>query len=384
MKMVLQPCSGRGRVSLRGLYDKAVTEATELFVLSAYLTDWLVTKPLGRECREVSFIVGIDFGRTSKDACRAVLKWLPRGHKHDFLAADRITGFHPKLLMWKDRLGRRNLLVGSSNLTQAAFSVNHEANTLLRINGAQYDQIRQWVYAIREKGSPISEDWLAKYTEKPLSGERRGGGAKSRPPIPVIPIKLPKGRYLEEAIRGRRLNQRRFALPRRRLTRLIRLCASGRKTDSGFYEDMRQVWKSVQGTGWTRSCKGAKWRDVCRGLTAVLDCAGGVSRCEPDNAVGALIDNLAESKPPNPTRKAWLTELLCRYFPDSYPLLNTPVVTWLKHIHYGPDRRGTEGSKYIDLAIKLRQAIKQNRYNTARNLIELDGAIWKWYERYGE
>jgi hypothetical protein len=291
--------------------------------------------------------------------------------------------------MWKDRLGRRSLVVGSSNLTQAAFSVNHEANTLLRITGAQYDQIRQWVYAIREKGSPISEDWLAKYREKPLSSERRGGGAKSGPPIPVIPIKLPKGDYLEEFIRERRSNQRRFTLPGKRLIKLIRLCASGRMSSEDFYVAMMRWWKEppagVQGTGWARTCKDADWREVCRGLLALLDAARRASQSESDNAVGALIDSLARSgNSTRSTRKAWLTELLCRYFPDSYPLLNTPVVTWLKHIHYRPARRGTEGSKYIDLAIKLRQAIKQNSYNTARNLIELDGAIWQWYARYGE
>lgn len=50
----------------------------------------------------------------------------------------------------------------------------------------------------------------------------------------------------------------------------------------------------------------------------------------------------------------------------------------------GPSK-ASEGAKYIDLAVKLRSAIKGNRANKAKNLAELDHAIWKWYDNeYGE
>ena len=42
----------------------------------------------------------------------------------------------------------------------------------------------------------------------------------------------------------------------------------------------------------------------------------------------------------------------------------------------------SEGSRYIDLAIKLRFAMKENSFNSARNLIELDSAIWQWADNH--
>ncbi len=381
MRVLLQPGSGDQRVALRRIYEKAVTEATELVVLSAYLTEWPIARRLSPHCNEVTFLVGTDFGLTRKDACRSVLAWLPKVHKHGFLAADEVSGFHPKLLMWSDRQGHHHLVVGSSNLTDAAFSDNHEANVYLRIAKAQYDQIRRWVMALREKGSPISEDWLARYREMPLSGRGRGHAGKVVRPAPVVPVRLPKGQYLDEAIRGRRLNQAKVARPLKRMARLIRQCASGKIDKAAFYKAALDWWSdnSVQGGGWSRTCKYALWDQTCRGLAPLLSKSADGSKSDLDNSVRLLIDDLAMSG--NPTRKAWLTELLCRYFPDRYPILNSPVVAWLRHIQYRGPRGASEGSKYIDLSLKLRQAVKHNEYNSANNLMELDGAIWQWYAR---
>ena len=89
------------------------------------------------------------------------------------------------------------------------------------------------------------------------------------------------------------------------------------------------------------------------------------------------IDRLASAD--NPTRGAWLSEMLCHFFPDKYPLLNKPVKVWLQHNKYKGPSKSSEGAKYIDLAIKLRNALKSNTANRAKNIAELDHAIWKWY-----
>jgi hypothetical protein len=73
--------------------------------------------------------------------------------------------------------------------------------------------------------------------------------------------------------------------------------------------------------------------------------------------------------------------MLCHYFPDLYPLVNTPVKTWLRYNKYRAPRKASEGARYIDLAMKLREALKQNTQNKAGNLLELDHAIWRWYKR---
>jgi hypothetical protein len=63
-----------------------------------------------------------------------------------------------------------------------------------------------------------------------------------------------------------------------------------------------------------------------------------------DNLVKKEIDRLASTE--NPNRGAWLSEML---------------------------------------SVKLRNALENNTVNSAKNLAELDHAIWKWYDNeFGE
>jgi hypothetical protein len=72
-------------------YTQAITEAKELYILTAFLTDWSPQANLNSKCEDLCFIVGTDFGLTKKDACRAVLNWLPRRHKCDFIPPVTLT-----------------------------------------------------------------------------------------------------------------------------------------------------------------------------------------------------------------------------------------------------------------------------------------------------
>ena len=205
MNVILHPVNGPITVSLINLYDRAVSEAVELFIVSAYLTEWKPKRNINKHCEELSFIVGTDFGLTRKDACKAVLSWLPKEMKSDFLAADKISGFHPKLVLWKTRTGECHLVLGSSNLTQAAFSTNYEANAFLTIPEGQYEEIKDWVYSIRLQCSPISEDWLEGYKEADKTGQAHEGKKSA-----VITLSLPSGEDINKAIKHRKAQQKTF------------------------------------------------------------------------------------------------------------------------------------------------------------------------------
>jgi hypothetical protein len=100
-----------------------------------------------------------------------------------------------------------------------------------------------------------------------------------------------------------------------------------------------------------------------------------------DQLVTKEIDQLGKGG--NPMRRAWLSEMLCHYFPELYPISNKPVQKWLSKIKLRSRRGATEGQRYIDLAQKLRLAVQNEHPAGARNLAELDGAIWRWAKDHG-
>lgn len=377
MRILLLPNEATSSNYLIKFFNKAFKEAMELFIVSAYLTEWNPGTKLNKNCEELSFIVGTDFGITTKDACRKVLKWLPESMKNDFLAADAISGFHPKLIMWKDESDQCNLLLGSSNLTQAAVTTNYEANVLTKISKEQYDIIRDWVYSIRLACSPISEDWLDSYKEATRVSKPSGKGKTY-----IIQFNLPSGKDIDKAISRRRKQQKAFASIKDELTMLIKRCASSKISNKKFYEGMMDLWGShksrFQGRGFEIAGKHSKWKEVCKSILSVLSKSDTATVLSLDTIVKKEVDYLNSRQ--NPNRGAWLSEMLCHYFPDRYPLVNKPVKVWLQHNKYRHPRGSSEGARYIDLSIKLRHAIKSNVANRAKNLAELDHAIWQWYD----
>jgi len=107
----------------------------------------------------------------------------------------------------------------------------------------------------------------------------------------------------------------------------------------------------------------------------ILDAAKAqASKRALDVIVIQQIDNLAQLG--NPARGAWLSEMLCHYFPDFYPVRNSPVKKWLKANKWSGRRGASEGQRYVELAGQLRHAV-QKRPAGARNLAELDTIIWR-------
>lgn len=76
MNLILLPDSGDK--SLERHYNDALQKAIELYIVSAYLTEWDAPVALNEDCQEFRFIVGKDFGITRKAACRNVMHWLPK------------------------------------------------------------------------------------------------------------------------------------------------------------------------------------------------------------------------------------------------------------------------------------------------------------------
>jgi HKD family nuclease len=131
MKLILHLPNEKGILS--EYYRQAFNAATELFIVTAYLTDWDESLELNSGCRGFRLVIGKDFGITRKAACEAVMRWLPSKRKSQFLVADLIDGFHPKAVFWSES-DNYYAIVGSSNLTRAAFETNYEANVYSRIS----------------------------------------------------------------------------------------------------------------------------------------------------------------------------------------------------------------------------------------------------------
>jgi hypothetical protein len=383
MQIVLNPNAAK-RTELRDLYNRALGEAEELYIASAYLTDWDTSYKLGSACKRVVFLVGTDFGLTRKAAMLNVLRWIPKGISFSFLAVQSQTsGFHPKIVAWKTRTGQCRCLIGSSNLSKAAFSDNYEANVMTDISARDFARVRAWLDSVSTDSSPISEDWIKHHYKEAKLG-RKGEKASNK----VLQIKssdLPHGPACARAVRQRRQQQSAFHEIAKPIRAAAVRCAHGTISRSQFWRTFWNLWahhdSRFQGSGIQFAGKNAKWQEACSALVRILDARKSSSTSQLDQLVTKEIDQLGKGG--NPMRRAWLSEMLCHYFPELYPISNKPVQKWLSKIKLRSRRGATEGQRYIDLAQKLRLAVQNEHPAGARNLAELDGAIWRWAKDHG-
>jgi len=152
---------------LRSVYEQAITESTELYIVSAYLTEWDIEIPINSNIKpeKFKFIFGKDFGLSRKKAITNTLEWLPEKFKNCLLVADRIQGFHPKAVFWKDKLNKYYALIGSSNLTNSAFNNNYEANILCSISEEQFKGILEWIKDIEKHSEKVTKEWINNYNQ---------------------------------------------------------------------------------------------------------------------------------------------------------------------------------------------------------------------------
>jgi len=376
LKIFLGP-NTKDPAALRDVYNKAVQEAEELYIATAYLMDWSGVQQVNPSCKRLVFLVGRDFGLTRKTAMLRVLNWMPSGAAY-FYGAVLIGGFHPKFIAWKTHSGEHYCLIGSSNLSKAAFSDNHEANVLAKVSADEFRELCDWIDSIVENHAvPASKDYIENhYIETKLAG----GKAKRKQAF-QLKLQLPRGAACRKEVQGRRRQQARFNKIANKLRAEAARCSNGEITNGQFWERFWTLWTDsgsrFQGSGLQFTGKSANWRQACSALIKILEAGKTLSEAQLDQVVAGEIDALKKSG--NPTRGAWLSEMLCHYFPELYPIKNAPVRKWLSQNKWRSDRRGaTEGQKYTDLAKQLRRAVRDHRPAGARNLAELDAAIWRW------
>ena len=87
MDLLLHPSIIDGELS--DYYRRAFKNAVELFVVSAYLTEWDSKLELNPNCQSFRVIIGRNFGITRKAACEKVMRWLPINRKAQFMVADQ-------------------------------------------------------------------------------------------------------------------------------------------------------------------------------------------------------------------------------------------------------------------------------------------------------
>jgi HKD family nuclease len=374
--LILLPA--KGEQALKDAYSAAFQSARELYILSAYLTSWNPDRKLSSECKIFRLIVGKDYGITRKAACEEVLRWLPKSKLHCFKVAAEIGGFHPKAMFWKDGSGRAYALVGSSNLTEAAFRSNHEANSRQLLTEREFEAVRGWIREIERSCRPVGGGWLDTYKEAKLRGGRGAKNGKEQPNFGDLRLPQPAG--LVKILDHRRRQMAAYAKHRSKLMQLFRDCAAKRISKSDFYAKLPEYWSveqenRFQGAGWERQGKSSDFHKLCRAFVRIVD-ADADSR---DDVVAEELDVLAKSG--NAARRAFLSEMLCQRFPDLYPVVNEPVEIFLSAVKFKGPRGATEGAEYIDLAQRLRATLRANREHPAKNLAELDAVIWLKYHK---
>ena len=375
MKLVLLPDGGDK--SLEHHYTNALTKAVELYIVSAYLTEWDAPTELNDGCDEFRFIVGKDFGITRKEACKKVMCWLPKRFEGQFMVALDIDGFHPKAMFWREDDGSLHALVGSSNLTRAAFSRNHEANVYFQPSEAQFAEARVWVKEMENSCIGVSDDWLNIYREAPRGGPTGPTGKSSTEEL-LATLKLPRVAGSAEIVRKRRHQLESYLVHRDGLMQIFKASAEGRMSNQDFYNALPEYWSSelndrLQGAGWERQGKASDFHELSRSFLRIVNAPSS----ERDTAVAREIDSL--HKKGVQSRGAFLSEMLCLRFPELYPVKNQPVEDFLMDIKFRGPRGASEGVAYVDLAQRLRMALRANPRHPAKTLAELDAVLWLVY-----
>jgi hypothetical protein len=301
-----------------------------------------------------------------------VLKCVPKGMS-SFFAADTESGFHPKIVAWKASSGKHYCIIGSSNLSRAAFSANYEANIFSPISAREFGRICKWIDEIGM--IPITEEWITGHYQE-AKPARRNKAASA--PIQIKARLLPKSAACAQSVKNKRRNQQAFAGVEQKLRKLFIQCSSDRANEGRFWQQFWPLYKGhpswrLQGKGLEITAKHARWPQACGALVRILEAAKTPAINQLDGVVAREIDDLAKAG--NSVRGAWLSEMLCHYLPLLYPVNNKPVQKWWSLNAFPYSRGAKEGKRYVELAQKLRWVLRKYHPAGARNLAEMDGAI---------
>lgn len=382
---------GRHTSSLKKVYDRAFAKAKELFVVSAFLTEWPADQRPNSGCEEFLLVIGTDFGITRIAAVKKALKSLGETFEDRVLAFNaKGVNFHPKVMLWKEADDSHFILIGSSNLTRAAFERNVEANVTMKLTKAEYENARDWMQEIEDASTPVIGPWLEKYQEAPLRVSGGSGSFADDAPTdsPVFDLSLgvpgndERAEFDEHLERRREIRATFDRESKQPLVELFRRLA--RKTkwsdadDQHVYEELRRLWGAsprtrMGGKQWALRGKGTRYQQFVKSFVQILDAPSARAR---DVIVSREKDKLREAKVS--ARTAVFSELLCHFYPRRYPILDKPVKAWRREVGFDHRLGGTEGERYIRLAKFARAALRDPETMTTgvRDLAELDVLIW--------
>lgn len=352
---------------LLNFYQKAISEAIELYIVSAYLTEWNINTQINLKLTpsKFKFIFGKDFGLSRKRAITNALEWLPEKFKNCLLVADRIQGFHPKAVFWKDKLNKYYALIGSSNLTNSAFNNNYEANVLCSISEEQFKGVLEWVKDIEKHSEKVTKEWINNYNQAiPL---RIKPSDKYDKQIKKLLV------YNKKLITNRREQLRKYESQKLTIKNLIYQCANNKLSNEEFYEELRKILKNgitfQPRFGWCRKGSKDNFKLLCQSLLKIYES----NNSNRDEIVKNEIQRLNECKVSS--RGSLLSELLCLEYPNNYPLLNKPVRNFFNNIGY--KLPSDDGERYIEVARDLRSILSD--LDKINNLAELDIIIQDKY-----
>ena len=193
-----------------------------------------------------------------------------------------------------------------------------------------------------------------------------------------LPLKLPIPSRMEAQISKRRAQLEAYKKQKAGLMRLFRRCAKKQINSKHFYKELPNYWSATagdrfHGAGYEIKGKHSNFQELSKSFVKIID----VTDEDRDNVVSEEIDRLNEQDVP--TRRAFLSEMLCLRFPKEYPVLNQPVQDYLKAVKYKAPRGASDGARFIFPAKTLRSSLLQNPSHPAKNLAELDTVIWLEY-----
>nr|GFC70839.1 hypothetical protein [Tanacetum cinerariifolium] len=183
-----------------------------------------------------------------------------------FLAAEGITGFHPKAVFWQEADGSCHSLLGSSNLSRAAFTSNYEANGYAKISSQSFAQAKEWITRLKRQCVTLDATWIEKYREavQPPKPPKPGGQIDDTTDSDVYDLELPTSTSearQREVLRRRRDQIDKFSHAKKDLIALFTKASRARVWEPDrnevFYWALKDLWSydagnRFQGAGWER------------------------------------------------------------------------------------------------------------------------------------
>ncbi len=359
----------RFRLSARLEEAKTIRLATAF----AHWSGWRLVATHIATCKgSVKLLTGLSFCQTEPKVLHEWHTLARARHREAYLCLKSKPTFHPKVLIVEGHTPKDSFaIVGSGNLSEGGLLTNTECSVFVS-DSRHLRELVAWFDTILDEATPLRKKDIEKY----------------------IP-KYKKAAKARNSIRG--LHKQAAQEIRATHTATMRSWASAVTKAKGFFAKAHSSWyRSYEDAAkeirriinspvldFTR----ADWDDfyaipelgkldprhkakaisskkrLTRGLACILDDGIGVA-----DRIDAVVARGGRLYVPHLGMNA-ATKTLASYYPDKWPVWNTPVAVALDDFGYDPPRGASKGQKY-EVYAELMQAFV--RETGARNMIELD------------